>query len=115
MTIETMLTLRVLARIQMHSIRSPITGGTLAKIYGIDIRHVQHIVEDLRDAGHKIGANQSPPRGYFLAKGPDEMFETAELLRDRGRTFFARAARLMNFGGNQRTVWEQETELGEGT
>jgi biotin operon repressor len=105
---DTKLALQVLSAIERHSIQNPITGAALAELFGITRRHVQLIVEELRDSGRKVGSAMGTPSGYFLAAGPEQLQETAEHYRSRGRLFFATANKLLNFGRLQQTIWEQE-------
>lgn len=107
---DTQLALRILSAIQRHGIEHPIPGHQLAEMFDIDLRRVQSIVEELVDSGQKIGSSMKRPCGYFLAKHPDELTETAEILRTRGRKYFARANKLLDFGSNQPTVFEQQEE-----
>lgn len=108
---DTHLTLSVLARVQQHNASDPITGHALAELFGINIRQVQTIVEELRDAGHKVGSSMGKPLGYFLAKTPEELIGTAEHYRSRAREFCIRANRLMDFGSLEPTVFEQPVEF----
>ena len=105
---DTRLALQVLSAIERHSIQNPITGAALAELFGITRRHVQLIVEELRDSGRKVGSAMGTPSGYFLAAGPEQLQETAEHYRSRGRQYFATANKLLNFGRLQQTIWEQE-------
>jgi hypothetical protein len=109
---DTRLTLRILARIQIHRIEYPITGRALAEEFGIDIRKVQLVVEELRKGGHKIGSQMANPAGYFLARNPEELYETAEHYRSRAKEFCLQANRLMDFGSAQPTIFEQTVEIG---
>jgi hypothetical protein len=107
-SVDTQLTLRLLARIQLHRIEDPIAGRVLAEEFGIDIRRVQMVVEELRDARYKIGSSMDGSKpGYFLARNADELYETAEHYRSRARAFLGRANRLMDFGSMQPTLYEQ--------
>jgi biotin operon repressor len=101
------LNLRMLATIQCRTIRNPIPGHELADMYGIELRQVQTVVEILRKNGHKIGANQGEPQGYFKARNPEEMYETAELYRDRARKYFKMADELMDFHEQDLSIWNQ--------
>lgn len=105
---DTQLTLRVLARIQLHRVEDPIAGHALAEEFRINLRRVQTVVEELRDAGYKIGSSMDGSNpGYFLARNAEELFETAEHYRSRARRFLGTANRLMDFGSLQPTIFEQ--------
>ncbi len=103
------LNLRMLATINCRTIRNPITGHELAEMYGIELRQVQTVVEILRKNRHKIGANQGEPQGYFRARNPEEMYETAELYRDRAKKFWAMADELMDYSEQELSIWNQNT------
>ena len=107
---DTQLALRILARIQQHGIDDPITGHALAFMFGINIRQVQHIVEELRDAGHKVGSSMAAPMGYFIAKRPEELLDTVEHYRSRAKEFCIRANRLLDFGSLAPTIFEQPVD-----
>lgn len=107
-SIDTQLALRVLARIQMHRKEDPIAGHALAEEFGINLRKVQWVIEELRDADYKIGSSMDASNpGYFLARNAEELSETAEHYRSRARAFLGRANRLMDFGSLQPTLYEQ--------
>ena len=82
---ETRLVLRVLARIQTHTIAGPIAGDALAEEFGISWRKVASIVEQLRDNGHKIGSSNGNPSGYFVARTPEELHPTITRMRDHAQ------------------------------
>ena len=105
---KTKLTLAILRTIEGHPSSNPIRGRELAEIHSVNIRQVQDIVEMLRSSGFKVGSAMAPPAGYFLATDAEELLETAEHYRSRGRLFFATANRLLDFGRLQQTIWEQE-------
>lgn len=103
---NTMLALRVLARIQQHTIEQPITGEALAAEFSTSWRKVAEIVEELRDAGHKIGSSKSKPMGYFLARHPSELISTLNHLEGQAKKILARRNRLAWWGGSQPTIFE---------
>lgn len=105
---NTTLTLRVLARIQQYTIEQPITGEALAAEFGTSWRKIAEIVEELRDAGHKIGSSKSKPMGYFIARHPAELQGTLNHLEGQAKKILARRNRLAWWGGSQPTVFEQE-------
>lgn len=105
---DTQLALRILARIQEYDIKAPITGEALAQEFGTNWRKVADIVEQLRDAGHKIGSSMSKPMGYFLARSPEDLQGTLTHLESRAKKILARRNRLAWWGGAQPTIFEQE-------
>lgn len=116
---DTQLTLRVLARIQLHDSKNPITAKQLCDIFGLnDIRQVTQLIETFRDAGHKIASSKGGfnqylgrmvPSGYFLAKTPEEMRDTFDMYQSTIRQLSSRAKKLMAFAG-QDTLWQQDTQ-----
>lgn len=110
---DTQLALRVLARIQQHSIDAPILGHNLAAEFNTDIRKIADIVEQLRDGGHKIGSNKAKPMGYFLARTPEELSPTIERLRDTAKEIFARTNRMADWGHKEPTIFEQQLQPGQ--
>jgi len=104
--------LRVLGVIQQHDLKDPITIPQLTEMFGLppDHRRTKSIIKKLVDNGHKIGSSKVEPMGLFLARNPEEMFETAERLRQEARKIFAKANKLMDFGSHEPTVWEQPTQ-----
>ena len=115
MTDTTMLALRILARIQCHDFRNPISREALAGEFGIDARKVSSIVSDLHDAGHKIAwsrggydkyLNCQLNSGYFLAKTPEQMRSTVDTYEKMAMRYLNLKKSLMDFG-NEPTIWEQ--------
>ena len=104
---ETRLALRVLARIQTHTIAGPIAGDALAAEFGISWRKVASIVEQLRDNGHKIGSSNGNPSGYFVARTPEELHPTITRMRDQAKKILARTNRMADFHSSEPTVFEQ--------
>ena len=104
---ETRLVLRVLARIQTHTIAGPISGDALADEFGISWRKVASIVEQLRDNGHKIGSSNGSPSGYFIARTPEELHPTISRMRDQAKKILARTNRMADFQSSEPTVFEQ--------
>jgi len=104
---EKQLVLRVLDRIQQHTYDRPITIPTLAQEFGIDERKVKQVIEELRDAGHKVGSHKMKPYGVFIARGPIEIHETATRLENEGLRFLKKARQLRDFGNTCPTIWEQ--------
>lgn len=110
MSIELQLTLRILQKIQQHTPEDPIPGRALAEEFGINRRDVQRHIEELRDAGYKIGSSMGEDPGYFIAKHPHELLPTANHYRHRAKVFCQKANRLMDFGSDAPEIFEQPIE-----
>jgi predicted transcriptional regulator len=102
--------LRILAVIQRHTIKDPITISQLAEMFGLQERGVKSYLKMLIDNGHKVGSNKSAPLGVFIARYPEEMRETAERLHREGVKMIAKAHRLMDYGNKELTIFEQPLE-----
>lgn len=109
--IETALTLRVLARIQQHGPECPITYDALAAEFQISWRKVATIVEQLRDAGHKVGSSNSEPHGCFLARTPEELNPTITRMKDQAKKILARTNRMADWGSMAPSIWEQQESI----
>ena len=106
--------LRVLKRIEEHTIREPITIPALAAEFGIAEREVKSCIVELVEAGHKVGSNKSKPMGVFIARDPSEIYETAMRLHREGLKYLARSKKLREGWGEQVSVWEGAFEnMGE--
>ena len=113
-TKDTQIALRMLARIQLHTVKSPITGKELADVFGLrNIRQVTQIIETLRDNGHKVASSKGGfnqylgfivPSGYFIAKTPEEMRATADFYQSTIEQLSRRRKKLMTFEGAP-TIW----------
>jgi hypothetical protein len=102
------LALRILVRIQQHTIDNPIRIKTLAAEFAIDERRVKACVLRLIDTGHKIGSikNHKKPMGVFIATRPSEIKETARRIHDEGIALLVRASRLLHDWGSQPSLAE---------
>jgi biotin operon repressor len=108
---DTKLALRVLARIQQHDSRSPIMYDSLAAEFQISWRKVASIVEELRDAGHKIGSSNSEPHGCFLARTPEELSPTITRMKDQAKKILARTNRMADWNSMNPTIFEQQETI----
>jgi tRNA G26 N,N-dimethylase Trm1 len=106
--IDTKMALRVLARIQEHDSRAPITYDSLAAEFQISWRKVASIVEELRDTGHKIGSSNSEPHGCFLARTPEELSPTITRMKDQAKKILARTNRMADWGNREPSIFEQQ-------
>ena len=109
--------LRVLEKISQHTQAHTITAAALAEMFGLrtrdgrpDERKIKTITQRLVETGHKIGSSKVEPKGFFLARTPEEIYDTAERLRQEGRKYFAKANKLADFGSQEPTIWEQPSE-----
>lgn len=107
------LPLRILARLQQHTIKNPITAESLGAEFDLSRREVMAITLELIDAGHKIGSNKAKPLGIYIATHPIEVHETARRMEKEGIKYLERARKLMDWGGKQPTIFEQLIDVGE--
>lgn len=110
---EKQLVLRMLDRINQHTYNHPITIPVLSQEFQVDERKVKQVIEELRDAGHKVGSHKTKPYGVFIARGPVEIHETATRLENEGLRFLKKARQLRDFGSKEPTVFEQIMEVPE--
>lgn len=108
---EVALTLRVLARIQQHDSACPITYDSIAAEFQISWRKVATIVEQLRDAGHKIGSSNSEPHGCFVARTPEELSPTITRMKDQAKKILARTNRMADWGNAEPSIFEQQETI----
>jgi biotin operon repressor len=108
---EKQLILRVLDRIQQHTYKHPITIPVLAAEFGVDERKIKQLVEELRDAGHKVGSHKEKPYGVFIARSPVEIHPTATRLENEGLRFLKTARQLRDFGSINPTIFEQVIDV----
>ncbi len=108
---ETGLALKILARISVASKQYPVKYQALADEFGVDWRKIADVVEQLRDAGHKVASVNGTPPGCFIAKSPAEMAPTALRLEIQGKRIIQRARKLMDFGNMERTLFDSAAEI----
>lgn len=110
----------VIAAILCRSYRNPITGKVLADQFGVDIRKITQIIEEARDSGIKIASSKGGrddyiggvvPAGYYQAHSPEEMRSTFEMYRSTIKQLSSRAKAIMNFNGQNPTIFEQYDEI----
>jgi len=65
-------------------------------------------VEELRQAGYKVGSHKTEPMGLFMAKYPEEIHPTAVRIEQEGVALIMKARRLRDFSGVEPTIFEQE-------
>ncbi len=109
---ERQLPLRVLRRVEQHTKNDPILGAALAEELGVSWRTVAACVEELRDAGFKVGSSNQSPMGYFMARDSYQMLETVDRLRSQAKKILARTNRMMDFQSQQPTVFEGAIDAG---
>jgi hypothetical protein len=113
---DVQLPLRILARIQQHlGENNAIKIKALSEEFGICERQVKGHIEELRDAGYKIGSRKSPAdlAGVFIATHPAEIYETVTRLHEEGIKLLVRAKKLLDWKNDQPTVFEQLPETDE--
>jgi hypothetical protein len=107
---------RILSTIECHTPSNPITSGDLSAMYGIDVRQINDIVKKLIWGRRKIRSwrggwdewlGRDMPAGYSLARNPEEMRASAEMLRSTAMSILDRARELMDFGSLEPQLWEQ--------
>lgn len=107
---------RIGVTIECHTPTTPITSGDLSAMYGIDVRTVNEIVKKLIWGGRKIRSwrggwdewlGREMPAGYSLARNPEEMRASAEMLRSTAMSILERAKTLMDFGIAEPQLWQQ--------
>lgn len=103
----------MLKRIEQHTIENPITIPTLAQEFAIDERKAKECIGVLVDNGFKIGSSKRKPYGMFIARNPEEIYETAMRLREEGLHYLWRAKKLLDFKGAEPTLFEQFRDVPE--
>jgi hypothetical protein len=105
--LETQLALRILNRLQSHTIDNPITAEALGAEFGLTRREVMSITLDLLDNRHKVASSKGKKPGLFIARSPAEAFDTAERMKREGLKYLVRAKKLMTFDDKQTTIYEE--------
>lgn len=104
---------RMWNRISLHTKREPITIPVLAAEFGMSEREVKMCLEQLIDAGCKIGSSKIKPRGVFKANHPSDIYETVERLRKEGIRYLVKAKKLATWDGREPTIFEQMPDPAE--
>jgi hypothetical protein len=104
---EIQLHLRIYNRIATHTIFEPIKIKALASEFLVSERVVKGCIEQLIDAGCKIGSSKKEPMGVFKAEHPAEIFQTADRMKKEGIRYLVRAKKLLTWDGSSPTIFEQ--------
>jgi hypothetical protein len=101
------LTLRLYARIEQYTRDNPIRIKTLAMEFQKTERTVKDHIRRMRLNGLKVGHDKSSEGGVFVARTPEEIYETVREFRDDGRDSFFVANKLADWGNAEPTIFEQ--------
>jgi hypothetical protein len=109
--------LRVLAHIQLRTYRNPVSSKELEAAFGVNERRITYAIEHLRDRGHKVASSKGRndeylgvyvPSGFYIARRPEEMAATADMLDSTIQKLSQRKKKLMDFGNAAPSLWQQE-------
>lgn len=101
---DTMLAVRVLARIKLHSMQNKIKSSVIENEYQIRGDGLRDIIHTLRMAGEPIGSDST---GYWYASCYGEIQSTREGLIKRGKNIIATATHIAErFNGQESTIFE---------
>lgn len=113
---EVMFHQSVVAAILCRNFKNPITGAVLAEQFSVDLRKIADVVREARIAGIKIASsrggfdrflNVELEPGYYGARRPEEIKSTAEMIHKTAMDLLHTERLLMDFKGENPTVWEQ--------
>ena len=108
---------RIGVTINCHTPTNPITSTQLAEMYSMDEREIKSIVKNMIvSGGMKIrswrgGYDQwlgcDMPAGYSIAKTPEQMRATCDMLHQTAMSLLERERKLLDFGQGEASLWEQ--------
>jgi biotin operon repressor len=107
---------RVLAHIQLRDYTHPVNSDELEAVFGVKERQITQAIEYLRDSGHKVASSKGRhdrylgvyvPPGFYIARRPEEMRSTADMLQSTIQRISERRRRLMDFGNAAPSLYEQ--------
>lgn len=108
---------RISVLIEQHTPDHPISSKALSEIFSMSVRDVNAAVQKLIYGGKKVRSwrggfdkylGRDMPAGYSLARTPEEIRATADMLFETAESLKFRALQLMNFGTGEPCFWQQE-------
>lgn len=84
---------RLLEMLDRATKYKPVTRNDIITTFGISDRHARHMIEDLREKGHRV-CGSSDNYGYWLAKSDNEYLAFRREYVSKATTIMRRAGKM---------------------